>query len=180
MTPTAFEQFLTLNKSRMVDVDGTRVGIFEGDGPVGEEIVRAAEKRLEAPLPASYKTFLRICGSGTWCGQPVPSPEEIYAFDGDCSDMDGFVALVHNVDGCGNFAAINPNEQTGPEEWAMYYCSHDPFGYDKIADSFEGWAREAVTAFEQNEDLYSKAADDVGKTWRAYQVKNKKWWQFWL
>jgi hypothetical protein len=79
-----------------------------------------------------------------------------------------------------NFAAMNPREQTGPEEWAMYFCSHDPFGYGKVADSFEAWARDTVTAFEQDENPYSKAADDVWTTWRSYRAKNKKWWQFWL
>jgi hypothetical protein len=116
MTPTAFEQFLAQNKARKVVLDGKRVAIFEADGPVDRQQVSAAEKRLGVPLPASYKAFLEICGSGSWCGQPVPPPDEIYPFDGDCGDMDGFVALVHNVDGCGNFVAINPREQTGPEE----------------------------------------------------------------
>lgn len=74
---------------------------------------------------------------------------------------------------------MNPREQTAPGEWALYYCSHDPFGFGRIADSFESWARDAVTAFEENGDLYGKAADDVERTWRSFRAKTKKSWQFW-
>jgi hypothetical protein len=186
MTTTAaarFEGFLTQNKSRSVSVDGNPSGIFESDAPTDaladEQHVQAAEVRLGVPLPASYKTFLRICGSGRWCNDYVTSPEDVYAFDDDCDDMEGFVTLVHNVRGVGDYVAMNPHEQTGPEEWALYYCSHDPPGHGKIADSFESWAREAVTAFEKNEDLYSKADDDVYRAWRSSRAKTKKWWQFW-
>jgi hypothetical protein len=87
--------------------------------------------------------------------------------------------LVHNVGGSGNFVAMNPREQTASGEGALYYCSHDPFGFGEIADSFESWTREAVTAFEENDDLYGKAADDVEQTWRSFRAKTKKWWQFW-
>jgi hypothetical protein len=52
-------------------------------------------------------------------------------------------------------------------------------GYGKIADSFESWVRQTLTAFEKNEDLYEKATDDVWRTWRSYREKNKQWWQFW-
>lgn len=179
MTTTAFEQFLTQNKSRLLALDGQRAKIFDPDAPVDEQHITAAEIRLGVPLPASYKTFLRVCGSGQWCGDYVAPPEDLYPFDEDCGDMEGFVALVHNVGGCGDYVAMNPREQTGPAEWALYYCSHDPIGFGKIAGSFESWAREAVTTFEENGDLYGKAADDVKQTWRSLRVKTKKWWQFW-
>ena len=93
--------------------------------------------------------------------------------------MEGFFALVHNVRGVGDFVAMNPRKPTGPGEWASYYCSHDPFGCGRIADSFDSWAREAVIAFEANGDLCAKAADDVDRTWRSFRAKNKRRWQFW-
>jgi hypothetical protein len=170
MTTSVFEQFLAQNKPR----------VFKADAPVDERHIGAAEKRLGVMLPASYKTFLRVCGSGSWGREVVPSPEDIYAFDDNCDDMEGFVGLVHNVRGVGDFVAMNPREQTEPGEWALYYCSHDPAGYGRIADSFESWAREAVTAFETGEDIYVKATDDVWRTYRGMRAKTKKWWQFWL
>ena len=36
MTPTVFEQFLTQNKSRTVDLDGKRVAIFDARADVAE------------------------------------------------------------------------------------------------------------------------------------------------
>lgn len=178
MTAVPFDQFLIQNKSRVVEIDGP-AAIFDSDAPVDEPHIDAAETRLGVPLPASYRTFLRVCGSGRWCGDYVAPPEDLYAFDEDCGAMEGFVALVHNVGGVGNFVAMNPHEQTAPGEWALYYCSHDPFGFGRIAASFEAWAREAVTALEENQDLYEKAADDVARTWRSFRANTRKWWQFW-
>jgi hypothetical protein len=179
MTTTGFEQFLAENKSRVIELDGEAAEIFSPSTTVDEQGINAAERRLGVTLPASYKTFLRICGSGQWCGDYVAPPEDIYPFDEQCGEMYGFVALVHNVGGTGDFVAMNPREQAGPGEWALYYCSHDPFGFGKIADSFESWAREALTAFEENGDLYGRAAGDVEQTWRSFRAKNRKWWQFW-
>src|SRR5262245_28403421 len=179
MADTAFEQFLNQTKSRSVKIDGEPAPVFAPEERVEEQRIQAAEKRLGVSLPASYKTFLRVCGSGQWCGDYVAPPEQTYAFDEDCGDMEGFVARVQNVGASGNYVAMNPRLQTGNGEWALYYCSHDPFGFGKVADSFESWARDAVTAFEQDKDLYEKAAGDVDATWRSFRAKNKKWWQFW-
>jgi len=176
---TAFEHFLTENKSRSVEFDGERVEIFDPDAPVDDRQVDAAERRLGVPLPASYRTFLRVCACGQWCGDSVAAPEDVYAFDEDCGDMNGFVALVHNVRGVGDFVAMNPRKQTGPGEWALYYCSHDPFGFGRIADSFESWAREAVAAFEESGDLYGRVANEVARTGRDSRAKTRRWWQFW-
>jgi hypothetical protein len=179
MNSDSFAQFLERNKSRFVERDGERVAVFELDAVVEAPRIDAAEAQLGLALPTSYKTYLLACGSGLWCGDYVAPPEAIYPFDEDCGDMEGFVALVHNVDGVGNFVAMNPREPAGLGEWALYYCSHDPFGFGKIADSFESWAREAVTAFDANNDLYAKVADDVERTWRSFRARNKKRWQFW-
>src|SRR5262245_31004425 len=127
MASTDFERFLSQNKARAIERDGERISVFDPDAPVGEQHVTAAESALGLSLPASYKTFVRLCGSGLWCGDYVAPPEAVYPFDEDCGDMQGFVALVHNVGGAGNFVAMNPREPTGPGEWALYYCSHDPF-----------------------------------------------------
>jgi hypothetical protein len=154
VTTISFEHFLAQNKSRSVKLDGRRVNIFHPNFPVDEHQLEAAQTRLGIPLPGSYKTFLEVCGSGEWCGDHVVSPEDVYSFDEDCGDLNGFVALVHNVSGVGNFVAMNPHEQTGPQEWSLYYRSHDPFGLGKVGDSFESWAREAVVAFEETRNLY--------------------------
>ena len=58
-------------------------------------MIDAAEMQLGLALPASYKTFLRVCGSGLWCGDYVAPPEDVYPFDEDCGDMQGFLALVY-------------------------------------------------------------------------------------
>ena len=179
MNSDTFAQFLDQHKSRTVQRGRERLAIFEPDAAVEVQHIDAAERQLGLALPASYRTFLLVCGSGLWCGDYVTPPEGVYPFDEDCGDMEGFLALVQNVRGEGNFVAMNPREQTAAGEWALYYCSHDPFGFGRIADSFESWVREAVTAFEANDNLYAKVADDVDRTWRSFRAKNKSRWQFW-
>ncbi|HEY9467155.1 MAG TPA: SMI1/KNR4 family protein [Vicinamibacterales bacterium] len=149
MTTVTFEQFLSQNKSRFARIDAESTATIHPNAPVDDRHINAAEMRLGVQLPASYKTFLRVCGSGQWCGG---AGRRLSLRPGH-GDWEGFVALVHNVGGLGNFVAMNPREQTAPGEWALYYCSHDPFGFGRIADSFESWTREAVTAFEENDDL---------------------------
>ena len=175
-----FEQFLAQNKSRVVTRDRTTVEIFEPGVTHLTPRIDAAEAPLGVPLPASYQTFLEVCGPGRWCGVVVAAREDLYAFDENCGEMEGLVPLVHNVGGVGNFLAMNPLEQTGSGEWAMYYCSHDPLGCASMTDSFESWVREAVTAFEAGVDLYEKAAVEASEAWdRGMRARLGRWWAFW-
>jgi hypothetical protein len=179
MTAT-FEQFLAESKSRVVEHGRTTVRIFDPGLSHLTPQINAAGAPLGVPLPVSYETFLKVCGPGRWCGVFVAAPEDLYAFDENCGEMEGLVALVHNVRGVGDFVAMNPLEQTAPGEWAMDYCSHDPPGCARMADSFESWVRDAVTAFEAGVDLYAKPAADVREEWaRGMRTKFRTWWQFW-
>lgn len=176
---STFEDFLTANRSRSLEMGDDAVPVFNVLGPVSEDLLLAAEAHLGSQLPRGYKQFVLACGSGEWCGDLVAAPSAVYAFDEDCGGMEGFLTLVHNVRGVGDFVAMNPNEQTGPEEWALYYCSHDPFGFAKVADTFEEWAREALVAMETGSDPYDKLYAAVDETWKAYRKDSKRWWQFW-
>jgi hypothetical protein len=180
MTITTFEQFLIQNKSRVVQGRGTPVRLFEPGVSHVPPRMNATNEPLGVPLPASYETFIKVCGPGRWCGVVVAAPEDLYPFDDNCGEMEGLIGLVYNVRGVGDFVAMNPNEQTGPGEWAMFYCSHDPLGCVRMADSFESWAREAVAAVESHVDLYAKAADEAGQAFhRGMRAKLRSWWRFW-
>lgn len=72
--------------------------------------------------------------------------------------MEGFVPLVHNVRGVGDYVAINPANAEVAGERPVYYCSHDPFGYVEIAASFEEWSRKIAEAQKHGVDLYASAA----------------------
>jgi len=125
---------------------------------VAPSVIETAESDLGVNLPDSYKYFLLRCGSGVWCGERVARPSELYVFDADCLQMEGFIPLVHNVRGVGDYVAINPADAEAAGERPVYYCSHDPFGYVEIAASFEGWARKIVEARRRGGDLYAPAA----------------------
>jgi SMI1 / KNR4 family (SUKH-1) len=136
---------------------GKQIFVPDGESVDASEL-EAAESRLGINLPASYKYLLLRCGSGTWCGEWVAHPSELYAFDSDCLQMEGFIPLVHNVRGVGDYVAINPSDAEVAGERPVYYCSHDPFGYVEIAASFEEWAHKVAEAQKRGVDLYASVA----------------------
>jgi hypothetical protein len=147
-----FEEFL-----RQCLLQGRRIFIPD-DKPTTASEIELAEKNLGVTLPVSYKHFLLRCGSGVWCGERVAHPSELYTFDSDCLEIAGFIPLVHNVRGVGDYVAINPADSEVAGERAVYYCSHDPFGYAEIAESFEDWSRKIIDAQKRGIDLYKRAA----------------------
>jgi SMI1 / KNR4 family (SUKH-1) len=136
---------------------GTQIFVPDGESVTPPEI-ELAESNLGVNLPDSYKYFLLRCGSGMLCGEWVAHPSELYAFDADCLQMEGFVPLVHNVRGVGDYLSINPADEEAAGERPVYLCSHDPFGYVEIAVSFEEWSRKITEAQRQGVDLYASAA----------------------
>jgi hypothetical protein len=147
-----FDKFLTewLTRDKQVFVPD--------DESLSASDIESAESSLGTNLPASYKYFLLRGGSGMWCGERIAHPLELYAFDSDCLSMEGFVPLVDNVRGVGDYVAINPADAEVEGERPVYYCSHDPFRHLEIASSFEEWSRKIVEAHKDGVDLYASAA----------------------
>lgn len=131
---------------------------IRGDESVKASDIEAAERELGVELSSSYKHFLLRCGVGRWCGEQVVHPSELYAFDNDCLEMEGFIPLVHNVNGRGDYLAINPSEPAAEGERPIHYCRHDPFGSVRIAESFEDWARRIKAARKSGVNLYAGAS----------------------
>lgn len=149
-----------------------------GQAPAGMEI-EAAESRIGAPLPRGYKQFLRVLGPGCWCrANAVSAPADVFAFDRSAGEMKGFVAIVENVQGVGDYLAFNPADPQLAGERPVYYCSHDPYGHAKVADSFEAWARECAAAARSERDFYRPFEEVVDARSRG-PVARKRWWHFW-
>jgi len=142
-------------------------------------------------LPDSYRLFVSIIGPGYWVNDSgtVMSPSALHGLDSDCWEMAGFVALAGNAAGVGDYIAVNPADPSMEGERPVYYCGHDPFGYARAADSFEGWVREAAQASLAHERRYrhlDKARDESYRRYlefekrrRAEQRGSKRWWQLW-
>jgi hypothetical protein len=157
------DEFADFLKRTVLNSGRSSVFVRAKDGLSPGE-VEMAEKLLGIDLPPSYKLFVSTIGHGIWCGEIVKRPSGLYAFDSDCEDMEGFVALVENAGGVGDYLAINPSDPATAGERPVYYCGHDPFGYEKVAGSFEDWVRGAL----------DKMEDRLGKI-----GTKKPWWQFW-
>jgi hypothetical protein len=173
----SFETFLRQERKRFFSADGA---------PATAKEISDAQSRLGVELPPSYRLFQMLLGPGEWCGDVVPHVDELYAFD-NVWEMTGFVSLVHNVRGVGDYLAINPADGTRRGERPLYFCSHDPFGYAVIALSFETWARLAAASSIEHDDLYESVGDQVYMKNREYEAMRRatraakpgKWWQVW-
>jgi hypothetical protein len=137
---------------------------------ISETDIKQAEQKLGVNLPHSYQQFLLLCGPGLWCGDYIPHLGELYAFDESCWEMTGFIPLVHNVLGLGDYVAINPADSEKDGERPLYYCSHDPFGYARVADSFEKWCRKTaeIQIGETNTTIYDGVEEAVRSKWKEY------------
>jgi hypothetical protein len=179
-----FAQFLEkhLADSRLAEEQQLDSVFVPDNEAVSETDIKRAEEKLGINLPRSYQQFLLLCGPGLWCGDHIPHPSELYAFDESCWEMTGFIPLIHNVLGFGDYVAVNPADFEKDGERPLYYCSHDPFGYARVADSFEDWCRKTVEVEIEGMDttIYDRVEEDVCSKWKEYLASQpKKWWQFW-
>jgi hypothetical protein len=166
-----------------------------------DEPVAASDfgRRLEVPLdvfPDSYRAFVTILGPGYWRNQSgvVMTPGEAYAFDHDCWEAEGLVALVENAEGVGDYIAVNPTDPVSDGERPVYYVGHDPVSVVRAADSFEAWVRQSAEATVahgfftrgqryQHLDHARDASYARYCAWEERQRREaqgpKRWWQFW-
>jgi hypothetical protein len=160
-------------------------------GPLpSSEIVPPRDLPLDV-LPNSHRTFIAAVGPGHWAngsGEVMP-PGALYAFDADCWEMEGFVGLVDNASGVGDFIAVNPTDPVDAGERPVYYCGHDPFSVVRAADSFEDWIRQSAASDAKPSRRYQYLDEARSESYRRYTlaqssrskqaVVGKRWWQFW-
>jgi hypothetical protein len=161
-----------------------RAEVFDADGePVTARELAEMERALGVTLPASYKQFLKTLGPGYWCGNHIPPPDELFAFDEDCGTMSGFVTLVQGVADVGDHIALNPRDEEVDGERPVYYCSHDLLAYARAADSFEEWVRDVAAADQAGEDYFGRFDGVMTEALPAGSAPReetaRKWWQFW-
>lgn len=180
-----FETFLReTSESKIPDEYGDLLGemFSPADEPATNAEIEDAEHRLGVTLPESFRCFLRVLGPGDWANAGfVSSAEDVDAFL-NCWEMTGFVALVDNVREIGDHLAFNPADPEAGGEHPVYYCAHDPFGYARVADSFEDWARATAEAARSATDFYEPFDDEVWTKWKEFEAsrpKTKPWWKFW-
>lgn len=147
-------------------------------GVVDEDDICKAEERLKCKLPAGYGEFVRVLGSGTWAQADITTPSALYAFDESVGvEMQGFIPLAENVDGCGNSVAFSCLDEK------LYFCNHDPFGFAHIANSFEEfiqtiaerWLRDTRSGTR----LFYESLPDFKEVSPPQQERKSSWWKFW-
>jgi hypothetical protein len=170
---------LAIHKQAFPNCDGEVSPVFTPDArQVADADLHSAEQRLGLELPASFRVFLRTLGSGNWCGDDIPIPQDLQPFDATVWGCEGFVPLADNVLGVGDTLCFNPADPAVDGERPVYYCAHDPFGHTQVADSFEDWCRATVTAQRERRDYYASFERQVYESWRAYK-RARPWWRFW-
>lgn len=99
----------------------------------------SAESRLSCKLPQAYRAFMEVVGPGSWCEAWIRHPCYLDFWEDPLirSSSVGLpeIILADNVDGCGNFVALDSQSSD------LYYLCHDPTGYAFLG-GFEEWIRE--------------------------------------
>lgn len=173
----------TIENKKILDKDNGQEITFVKARPSTEEEISKAELRLGIKLPTSYKDFLLYCGPANFFGLQISDLNELYQLDGDNWEMTGMIPFF--TDAIERIHCFKP--VTNTDEYEIYICSHDPFGYGKVADSFQEWCKfnySMMLNFEENKPdfvhPFLTVDKDIRESWKRYeQTLPKKWYEFW-
>ena len=143
----------------------------------------SCEERLGIKLPDGYRAFMQTIGPGIWALAGVAHPDHLYAFDADCGEMEGYIALAFNVDGCGNSIGISPKS----EYKSIYYFCHVPFGYAVNSPSSEDVLKSMGDSQMKKPTHVTKCPEPSAGRFTEVKLPGsadkkadgKPWWQFW-
>jgi len=153
------------------------IGEFSND-----KSIETVEKGIEIQLPSDYKEFVKNYGDSNFFGVNIRDPFDLYRYGPEALEMEGFIAFA--CDAFGNNFAFDKSLK-------IVKCSHDPFGYGKISDSFTEWTKihydfiEKLSGGKEDwEHQYIKTEKEIEQSWLRMKkefksIQPKKWWQFW-
>ena len=137
---------------------------------------------LGVVLPDDYKEMIKTHGACTYFGAQFLPPDNLYKLDSECLEMEGFIHIA--VNRLGNHIAFN-------KEMKIVLCSHDPFGFGFLADSFTEWIKihyDFIEKLAENDEdwdhPYIIADTEINRSYQRMKKKlkanrPKKKWQFW-
>ena len=149
---------------------------------VSEKEITNSEKQNGIKLPEDYKKFVKKYGDADFFGAKISHPSELYKFDEEKIEMEGFIPFAQDV--IGNYFAFD-------NDMKIVKCSHDPFGYGKISKTFTEWTNlhfdfieKLANGKEDWEHQYIKADKEIEKSWKRMKAEiktrnPKKWWEIW-
>ena len=109
------------------------------------------EEEFSFRFPEEIRAFLLMLGAGSTEDFTIFHAEQIYPFDQDNGPIEHFVTFATDV--LGNFYAFNPRSNSPSE---IYYCSHDPLGYAKLAPDIASFLKTFVENEFNNLELTEK------------------------
>lgn len=150
--------------------------------PPDHKMIQSLEGKFNIQLPQSYVDFILYAGAAEYFGVRFLPVHSLFVLDHTNWEMQGFVPFA--VDSFSNFFAFDPNESS--HEYIVCKCSHDPFGYAQIADSFDVWLKLHYIFIEKLMDgkafdhPYFDAEDEIAANNRRYRKSlPRKWWEVW-
>ena len=137
---------------------------------------------LGVQFPEDYTLFLKTYGDCNFFGVQIMGPKELYKFDEETLEMKGFIPFAQ--DSLGNFFAFD-------KTFAITKCSHDPFGYNRLTDTFTNWTKvhydfieKLAIGVEDWGHQYVKADKEIIESGKRMKKElkarqPKKWWEVW-
>ena len=115
--------------------------IYRAGKPNSAEDLGKIEKEYDFIFPEQVRLLLLNLGQGEIGDFRIQGPEMIYPFDSDLGNLAGYITFATDI--LGNHFAFDPKSDK-PEE--IYYCSHDPLGYGKVASNIKSLLESFVKA----------------------------------
>lgn len=180
---TTITEFIkTIENKKIVDKDNGQELLFVKASPSTEQEISKTENSLGLKLPSSFKDFMRYCGPANFFGLKIADLNELYQYDNNW-EMTGMIPFF--TDPMERYHCFKPIQNT--DEYEIYICSHDPYGYGKVADNFLEWCKlnySMMLNFEENipnfVHPFLSVDSDIRKSWMRYKhTLPKKWYQFW-
>ncbi len=182
MQLTVLDFIKAIEKNQFYDKDMGECRLVR-QTPVKRSVLQQVMSRYDLTLPESYIEFLSYAGAADYFGARFLPPHSLFVLDETNWEMHGLVPFA--ADSLGNFFAFNP--KAGRTEYAVYKCSHDPFGYAHLADSFDIWIKlhyifieKIATGRKSFNHPYFAAEQEIFENYKRYKKSlPRKWWQVW-
>jgi hypothetical protein len=145
---TEFQKWLVSLKNEVLIGMGEEELRFIENPAANLKTIAAFEKEHELTLPRDFCEFLGITNGCSFFGHSILALKDCYIFDDP--QFSQFMPFHTWVDG--NFTAFNLDDR-----FSVYYISHDPLGFAKVASSFEDWIRAVENEIRNNGQLYHPA-----------------------
>jgi hypothetical protein len=162
---TEFQKWLLSLKDEILPGLKEETLTLKLSSPVNLASIETFEKEYGFSLPNDYREFLAVTNGCNFFGVDLQSIDDCFRVD--APQLSQFVPFHTWIDG--NFSVFNVEEH-----FSVYYLSHDPLGYARIANSFQEWLRKVEAEIRSERQLYHPSDQKAGSIYGQVLMEMKR------